>query len=118
VRADLVLMLFASTALLEALLIDRQILVLVDPRFVKMQPEARRALERRAMVAATPEEFLTRADSLLRSGAFAVSLPLDDSFLRHYGTHLNDGRSAERALAAIVGPIGDQKASNVCLAQA
>ena len=100
-RADLIVLTFASTALLEAIMSDRTILVLVDPRFVRMQPNARRSLERRAHVASGPEEFLATYRRLLASGDFGPTARPDDAFLRDFGTHLDDGRSAERALSAI-----------------
>jgi hypothetical protein len=100
-RADLIVVLFPSTALLEALLTDKPVIVLVDPRFVRMRPPARAALERRAIVASSPEEFVERVRGRLRHGDFRLSAAVDDQFLREYGTYLDDGRSAERALAAL-----------------
>jgi hypothetical protein len=100
-RTDLIVLLFPSTALLEALLTDRTVLVLVDPNFVTMLPEARKALERRAHVASSPAEFLTVYRSLLDRGDFRSAGGVDDTFLKRYGTHLNDGQSAWRALSAI-----------------
>jgi len=66
-----------------------------------MQPNARRSLERRAHVASGPEEFLATYRRLLASGDFGPTARPDDAFLRDFGTHLDDGRSAERALSAI-----------------
>jgi hypothetical protein len=100
-RAELIVLLFPSTALLEALLSDKPAIVLVDPRFVKMRPAARAALERRATVAESPQRFLDELRRLLQDGRFAVPTPVDDLFLHEYGTHLGDGKSADRALAAI-----------------
>jgi hypothetical protein len=100
-RADFIVLLFASTALLEALLTDRRILVLVDARFARMRSAAKAALERRASIAGSPKEFLDMYRHLLQLGQFDPIAELDDTFLKSYGTHLNDGGSAERALAAI-----------------
>jgi len=118
-RADFVVLSFASTALLEALTTDRKILVLVDPRFVLMHADALAALKRRAHVAETPADFIATYRRLLAAGDFArVSAP-DDGFLRDYGTHLDDGRSALRALNAIWPPaMHAADSSATCLARA
>lgn len=100
-EADLIALLFPSTALLEALLSDRAVIVLVDPRFVEMRAAARAALERRATVADAPAQFLDQLRGLLQDGRFQVSTPVDDQFLREFGTHLDDGKSADRAVAAL-----------------
>jgi hypothetical protein len=70
-----------------------------------MRPDAYRALERRAHVASTPAEFIATYRRLLTEGDFRPVSPLDDTFLREYGTHLDDGRSAERALSVIRTPM-------------
>jgi hypothetical protein len=115
-RADFIVLAFASTALLEALLTDRRILVLVDPRFVRMRPEARRRLEGRASVASSPAEFVASYRRTLTEGDFRPLPDPDDTFLREYGTHLNDGRSAERALSAIRAPLVPSHSVEKCLA--
>jgi hypothetical protein len=107
-RADLIVLLFPSTALLEALLSDRSVIVQVDPRFVSMRPSARAALDRRALVVDSPARLLQQLRRVLQDGRFPVSVPVDDLFLREYGTHLDDGQSADRALAALASaPVAD-----------
>ena len=118
-RADFVVLSFASTALLEALTTDRKILVLVDPRFVLMHADALAALKRRAHVAENPADFIATYRRLLAERDFARVPAPDDTFLRDYGTHLDDGRSAARALNAIwppAAPAADRSAT--CLARA
>jgi hypothetical protein len=118
-RADFIVSCFASTALLEALMSDRTILVLVDPRFVRMHADARRLLERRAHVASHPEELLTTYRRLLAAHDFGPIARPDDAFLREFGTHLNDGRSAERAWSAISAPFSQTPAPvEICRAPA
>ncbi len=104
VRADLIVLNFPSTALLEALLTDRPVLVFVDGRSIRMFPEAKAALSKRAMVAATPEQFVSMFRRALSRGEVEVIPHPDQSFLEMYGTHLNDGHSAERALGSILDP--------------
>ncbi len=107
-RCDLIVLLFPSTALLEALLSDKPVIVLVDPRFVSMRPVARAALERRAIVADSPVRLLEQFRAVLANGGFRASAPIDDLFLREYGTYLDDGKSADRALAALTSvPVAD-----------
>jgi hypothetical protein len=118
-RADLIVLSFASTALLEALTTDRQILVLVDPRFVLMHPDALAALKRRAHVAESPADFIATYRRLLADGNFSRLSSPDDAFLRDYGTHLDDGQSAIRALKAIWPPaVRASDRSETCLARA
>lgn len=66
-----------------------------------MFPEAKAALSRRAMLAETVGDFLAGIRSVLEQKAFAPVPDPDQTFLRMYGTHLNDGASARRALDAI-----------------
>lgn len=118
-RADFVVLSFASTALLEALTTDRQILVLVDPRFVLMHADALAALKRRAHVAENPAAFIATYRRLLAEGDFGRVPAPDDTFLREYGTYLDDGRSAVRALNAIWPPaVPAADRSKTCLARA
>lgn len=100
-EASFIVLNFPSTALLEALLTDRPIIVFADRRSIRMFPEAKAALSRRAMLAETVDDFLAGIRSVLERKAFAPVPNPDQTFLRMYGTHLNDGASARRALDAI-----------------
>jgi len=90
-----------STALVEALLTPKPVLVLADSGFITLRPEARTMLEKRVTLAETPDDFLTKLRIFLSSENFPEPPDPDRSYLRSYGTHLDDGLSAERALAAL-----------------
>ncbi len=109
-RSDLIVLNFPSTALTEALITDRPILLFADGRSIRMYPEAKAALAKRVMLNETAEGFIATYRKLLASGKFEPVVNPDQSFLQMYGTHLNDGRSAERALSAILNSPGPQLA--------
>lgn len=90
-----------STALLEALLTPKPVLAYADARFVTLRPEARKLLSRRTLLSEKPEEFLAQLEGFLARGRFGELTNPDDSFLRAYGTDLDDGRAAERVAVAL-----------------
>ncbi len=88
----------AITAIGEVLLTKKRLVVYdPDPLQGTAPPNSHTLLRLRAAVAATPDEFEAALCSLLERGDFTELEQADDSFLRAYCTHLNDGRSAERA---------------------
>ncbi len=99
--SDAIIVDLPSTGLLEALLTSKPMLVLSDARFVTLRPEARELLCKRAGLAETPEEFFRQLRLFLSRDEFTELERPDRSFLRSYGTHLDDGRSAERAFEAL-----------------
>ena len=103
--ADAILLDIPSTALLECLLTPKPMVVFADEQCLRMREEAKDLLRRRAPLAETPDEFVTAARRLLEDRRFAELARPDDGFLRAYGSHLGDGRSAERAAAAVLGII-------------
>jgi hypothetical protein len=86
---------------LEALLTVKPIVLYADQRYVALRPEARDLLRRRVLLAETPGEFLASLDGFLRQGQFDAVEPADRAFLRAYGTYVDDGGSAERAVDAL-----------------
>ncbi|MBI5032983.1 MAG: hypothetical protein HZB51_20875 [Chloroflexi bacterium] len=101
-QSDLIVLNFPSTGMMEALISDRQIILLADPRSIRMFPEAKAALAKRVTLTETPEEFIAAFHAQLTKGIFKPINHPDQSFLEMYGTHLNDGHSAERAWDAIL----------------
>ncbi len=99
--ADAIIVDFPSTGLLEVLLTDKPLIIYADHRALRMLSEAKQMLRKRATLAETPEEFLQQIEQFLDKGDFASVQNPDTSFLRAYGTFLNDGCSAERAATAI-----------------
>ncbi|HOK80902.1 MAG TPA: CDP-glycerol glycerophosphotransferase family protein [bacterium] len=90
-----------STALLEAMLTDRPLLVFADSRFITLLDKARQLLKKRAIVAEKPEDFYSRMTEFLSSIPEVLKRP-DCSFVKEYGTYLDDGKSAERAFNKIM----------------
>ncbi len=90
-----------STALLEALLTPKPVLTYADARFVRLRPEACELLRRRAVVSETPDAFIGDLEAFLSTSSFEELVDADETFLCAYGTHLNDGRSAERAAQGV-----------------
>ena len=76
--------------------------MLVDQRSIEIRPAALTALKQRAHVELTPEAFFARYQRLLMDGNFGIEPRADRTFSRLYATHEDDGRSAERALAALL----------------
>jgi len=99
--ADAVVLDFPSTAITEVLLTDKPVLCYAGREWARMFPEARRALLKRAMVPETPDECEAQLREFLEKRDFTPLVSPDDEFLRLYATHLNDGRSAERAADTI-----------------
>lgn len=91
-----------STGLLEVLLTNKPMLVFSDSRFIVLRPEARMLLHKRVTLSETPEDYLKQLRLFLSRGNFQELENADREFLRAYGTHLDNGRSAERALKAIL----------------
>lgn len=100
--ADAAVLDIPSTALLEALLTPQRLLVHCDERFVTLVPAARDALRARAALTETPEAFLAALDRVLTDPEGSLPPPGDREFLRRYGTHADDGRSAARAADVVL----------------
>ena len=50
----------------------------------------------------TKEQFLKDIERVLSEDDWTLPEPVNDEFLKAYGTYLNDGRSAERAVQALI----------------
>jgi len=49
-----------------------------------------------SVFADTKDEFFEKLGVFLQSQEWSLEKPINDEFLSHYGTYLNDGRSDER----------------------
>ncbi|GAG34370.1 unnamed protein product [marine sediment metagenome] len=58
-------------------------------------------LERRAVCADEPGELVSSLGKYLDTGIYLADVN-DNAFLRAYGTHLDDGRSSERAVEEVL----------------
>jgi hypothetical protein len=100
--ADVVVMDIPSTALLEALVEPRRLIVHCDSRFVALRDEARALLTRRVALSETPDEFVRQLETRLGPDGQWDDIDTGDrSFLTAYGTHDDDGRAAAHAAAAL-----------------
>ena len=89
------------TAVGEVLLTSKP-LVFYMPGLLTSQPHARAILQKRAFVAEAPSEFVYQVQALLHKGHYSELGDPNREFLRTYCTHLDDGRSAERAASTIL----------------
>lgn len=91
-----------TTTFLEILTTDKPVLVFND--WFRWSEEALAALKARAGFSADLDEFEAMLRRYLSEGT-APGEPASDVFLRGFGSHLGDGRSTERAVAALSGII-------------
>lgn len=89
---------FPGTGMLEAMLTQKRIVAYADNRSLRLTRTAAELLRRRVILAETPADFLAHTRSFLASGNFSELSSPDNSFLRAYATHLDDGCSAQRAV--------------------
>lgn len=90
-----------STGLLEALLWPRPLLVFSDARFITLRPKARVMLRKRVTLCETANEYLVQLRQFLSQGRFSEIENPNQEFLATYGTYLNDGNSAPRAVESL-----------------
>lgn len=101
--ADLFIMDHPSTTLVQALTTNKKIILYADRTFFRFDPHALELIRKRVVLSETKEQFFKDIERVLGEDDWALPEPVNDEFLRGYGTHLNDGRSAERAVQALVG---------------
>lgn len=99
--SDAIIVDLPSTALLEGLLSNKPMVVFSDPRCIALRPEARELLRKRVSLSETPEDFLQQLEGFLSKGHIEPLRNPNREFLQLYGTHLDDGHSAERAINAL-----------------
>ncbi len=99
--ADLFIMDWPATTLLEALTTTKPVITFADSRWVRFEPRAKSLLRERAIFSESGEQFLKDIAGGLAERKSAPVNEVNDAFLSAYGTHLNDGRSAERAVQAL-----------------
>lgn len=75
---------------------DKPFLAYIDKSFFRLVPKAKELLAKRAILSETKGQFLDKLESFLKNTNWTVGKSVNDEFLHHFGTHLNDGKSAER----------------------
>jgi hypothetical protein len=68
----------------------------IDRTFFKLVPQAAVMLKKRAVFADNRDEFLEKLWAFLQKPDWTLEQPVNDEFLHHYGTYLNDGNSDKR----------------------
>ncbi len=91
---DAVILDLPTTSLLQAIAAGLPVFVLL--RHWRHGAEGEEILARRAVCAETIDDLLQKVETFVREGHYAADIE-DTEFLRAYGTHLNDTKSAERA---------------------
>src|SRR5207249_3259452 len=95
--ADAIVIDFPSTALAEASMTDKPLVVHAGRDWARMTPRAAASLGKRARISETPEQFEMDLRALLSECAQRGLTPAtDDEFRRLYVTHLDDGRARRR----------------------
>ncbi len=97
-RAEAVVLDFPSTTLLQAIATGLPVFVLT--RHLRYPRETEAMLGRRACVADDAGVLMNGLQAFLESGVYPANLE-DMLFLEGYGTHLNDGKSGERAVEIV-----------------
>lgn len=85
-----------STPLLPLLCTDKPFLAYIDKSFFRLVPKAKELLAKRAILSETKGQFFDKLENFVKNIDWTVGKPVNDEFLHHFGTHLNDGKSAER----------------------
>lgn len=93
--AKLVILDAPATTCLEVCATDKPLFVLLNR--IKWFPKAEELLRKRAIVAHTPDDLVKKIDDYLNTGHYEADIN-NREFIRAYGTHLDDGKSAERAI--------------------
>ncbi len=85
-----------STPLLPLVASEKPFLAYFDRSFFQLVPEASEQLKKRAFYSNNRKDFFYQLENYLNTPDWTSSTPVNDEFLCNFGTHLNDGRSAER----------------------
>ena len=88
-----------STVLLQCAVIDKPIFCLTS--LIKLKQEALVLIKKRAVCAQTPEKLIKKLDNYLKTGNYPADVN-NREFIKKYGTYLDDGKSAERAVNKVL----------------
>lgn len=98
---DAIVIDWPSTALTEAVLTDKPLLVYAGRDWARLVPIAKSALQQRAWVSETPDAFETHVRAFLSADDFSPVTSQGEEFLELVGVRQRGPRSAERAAQAI-----------------
>lgn len=97
-ETDLVIMDSCQTTFLEALAANKAVITLADKRWMHFYQDAKTILPKNAFVAESFDEFFALIGNCLANPLLCRGDSEDNRFLKAYGNHLDDGKSAERAV--------------------
>ena len=97
-QSEVAILDFPSTTLLQSLAAGLPVFVLTS--HLRYPRETQAMLSKRAFVAEDAQSLIGGLQKFLDSGEYPANLK-DTSFLEGYGTHLNDGKSGERAFELV-----------------
>jgi hypothetical protein len=103
-RSDVVVLDFPSTTLLKSLATASPVFVLTG--HCLFNAEAQAMLGKRAVAVGKADELVSALRSFFADGSYPANVK-DQSFLKGYGTHLNDGKSGARALEILSDILAD-----------
>jgi hypothetical protein len=106
--ADVIVIDFPSTILLQALTMSKPIFLYLGHLNIDKKVES--LFKRRTYCYSDLNEFTQALDTFLSSGSIDMEADLNDrAFLKMYGTHLDDGKSGVRAANALRNIINESK---------
>lgn len=97
--ADLIVLDWPSTTLLQSLTTNKPVFVVI--KHLYFLTEARETLSRRAVCADEPEGLLKIICKFLETNVYSANIS-DNTFLKSYGTCLDDGNSCKRAFKEVL----------------
>lgn len=100
--ADLFIMDNPTTTLVQAVTTNKKIILYTDRAFFRFDPQALELVKKRVVFSDTKEYFLKDIERVLSEDDWTLPEPVNDEFLKGYGTYLNDGQSAERAVQELI----------------
>jgi hypothetical protein len=75
---------------------EKPFLAYIDKSFFSLVPKVIELLRKRAIFADTKDGFFENLNNFLHTYNWTLHKPVNDEFLCHYGTYLNDGNSHKR----------------------
>ncbi len=94
--ADAFIVVTPSVPLQVLVATEKPFIAYIDRSFFKLVPEAAELLKKRSILADTRYDFFIKLEDFLRNPDWILPESVNDEFLCHHATYLNDGKSAER----------------------
>ena len=92
---------------------EKPFLAYIDKSFFCMVPKAIELLKKRAIFADTKDGFFEKLENFLHTPEWTLDKPVNDEFLCHYGTYLNDGNSDKRVAEFLFKVVNENNYQNL-----